>query len=95
MIDPSRIHPTLSRVLIHLDPGVQETPSGLFLPPSAQQITQHGLVLAVGPDQHSIRPGDRVVIELHSGIEVGQLKNTPVLLVEPDKILAILEGAPK
>ena len=86
----ARAHPTGSRVLVHLDPGLQETPNGIILPPDAQQITRHGLILAVGPDQYTVSPGDRILIELHAGTEVGWLKNTPVLLVEAKDIVAIL-----
>lgn len=91
MTDLTRFHPTLSRALVHLDPGTQITPSGLFLPPDSQQITRHGLVLAIGPDQSLVKPGDRVLLELDCGLEVTRLKNTPVLLVESKDIIAILE----
>jgi len=90
-MDPTHLHPTLSRLLVHLDPGTQSTPSGLFLPPDSQQITRHGVVLAVGPDQTDIPVGSRVLLELLCGIEVARLQNTPVLLVEPTDVIALLE----
>lgn len=84
------LHPTSNLVLVHLRPGAQETPSGLILPPSAQQITQTGDVLAVGPSTTLTRPGDLVLVGLHSGTHVRWQQNTPVLLIPEPDILAIL-----
>lgn len=90
MIPIEKVHPTRDRLLVHLNPGVQETPHGIIVPPSIQQITQHGRVLAVGPDCNSIHEGDTVVLQLHCGIEVGQRQNTPIILVEMKDILGVL-----
>lgn len=83
--------PTADRVIVHLRPGVQETPSGLIIPPDSQQITQYGDVLAVGPDQKLVSPGDLVLLNLHCGIHLCDHLNTPVLLVESTDIQAVLD----
>lgn len=90
--DLSLIHPTGDLVLVHLDPGLQITPAGLIIPPSAQQITQTGLVLAVGPDVPvtDIPVGSTVLIDLHCGTHVCWQANTPVLLVPLPNIQAVL-----
>ena len=87
-----RIKPSGALTLIHLRPGIQETPHGIILPPSAQQITQYGDILATGPDCKLCQPGQLALIPLHAGTEVCWLKNTPVLLVPEADLLAILEG---
>lgn len=86
-----RMRPSADRVIVHLRPGVQETPSGIILPPDAQQITQYGDVISVGPDQTLVRPGDIVLLNLHCGIQLCDHLNTPVLLVESKDIQAILQ----
>jgi co-chaperonin GroES (HSP10) len=90
--DLARIKPTSDQLVIHLRPGVQETKYGIILPPSAQQITQYGDILAIGPDCTLVQLGQVVLIPLHAGTELCWLKNTPVLLVKESDLLAIVES---
>lgn len=84
------LSPTADRLLVWLNPGKQSTASGLIIPPSAQQITQHGRVLAIGPDVQHVAVDDTVLVTLHAGTHVRWQQNTPVLLVHETDLLAIL-----
>lgn len=88
--DLDRIHPTAARVVVHLDPGAQETPGGLIIPPQYQQITQHGRVCACGPDCTLVGVQSTVLLDLNAGTRLGWLDNTPVLLVDEADIQAVL-----
>lgn len=90
--DLKKIKPTDDLVLVHMNPGVQSTPSGLLLPPFAQQITSHGKVLAVGPSVKLVAPGNTVLVSLYDNLELGTFANTPVLLIKEKHIEAIIEG---
>lgn len=92
--DLPKLHPTADRLVVWMDPGVQETPSGLIIPPQAQQITQTGLVLAVGPDVKNVVLSDRVLVGLHAGTHLTWKQNTPVLLVHESELIAVLSGEP-
>lgn len=87
----NRFHPVGDRLVVHLDCGSQITKSGLILPPDTQQIRQHGTVLSTGPDVTLVAPGQKVLLPLHCGTSLGDLQNTPVLLVFEKDLLAILE----
>jgi co-chaperonin GroES (HSP10) len=91
-IDFNRLRPLHNQVMVWLDPGEQQTKSGLIIPPQFQQITQHGQVLKVSNDlsDSTITIGCTVLIDLNTGIEVGYKQNTPVLLVDVKNIQAIL-----
>lgn len=90
-LDLSALRPTGNLVLVHLRPGLQETPSGLIIPPQSQQITQHGDVIATGPACTAVSPGDLVLVPLHGGTHVTWTQNTPVLLIPEPDLLAILD----
>ena len=87
-----RLKPTGDRVIVWLNPGVQETAGGIIIPPMAQQITQTGRILAVSEDvSEPIAVGQTVMIDLHCGTHLCWKQNTPVLMVETAHVQAILD----
>lgn len=88
--DLPRVKPVGDYCVIHMRPGVQETPHGIILPPSAQQITTYGDILATGPDC-TVEVGQLGLVPLHGGIELCWLANTPVLLVKESELLGVVD----
>lgn len=89
-------------VVVRQDGAQTQTPSGLFLPPSAAEKPKTGEVLAVGPgramvDGSTLRtdfvaPGDRVVLPDSHGVEHELEPWGKVLFVAAGEILAVLEA---
>lgn len=88
-----RFRPTADLLVVWLDPGKQITKGGIILPPDAQQIRQHGNVLSTGPDVTLVAKGQKVLLPIHCGTDLGSMKNTPVLLVHEKDLLAVLESS--
>ena len=91
--DLERYRPVGKRLVVWLDPGVQALPSGLVLPPDAQEIRSTGIVMCVSDEVPAadFRPGMRVLVTNTAGLSLGWLKNTPVNLYEVGDIQAVLE----
>jgi chaperonin GroES len=96
----ANIRPLGDRVVIKATGRDEQTKSGIYLPDTAQEKPQEGLVIAVGNgkvlDNGSRQPvdlkvGDRVLFSKYAGTEVKQLEEEYLILRESD-VLAVIEG---
>jgi chaperonin GroES len=83
-----KVKPLGDRVLIKVQQSEQKTAGGIYIPQTAQEKTQEGLVLAVGDDKDAIKVKvkDHVIYDKYAGttIKVGGedqliLKNSDIL----------------
>jgi co-chaperonin GroES (HSP10) len=86
----TRLKPLGDRLVVWLDPGEQLTPSGLIIPPAAQQITHHGTVLKIGPDVTHIPVGSTVIVDETKGVPLGVKGNMPGILYHAADIFALV-----
>ncbi len=95
----SSIKPLGDRVLIEIEPESEQTVGGIFIPDTAREKPQQGVVLAVGPgkmlesgkrEEMGIKPGDRVLFAKYGGTDVRLGEKDLKILSERD-ILGILE----
>jgi chaperonin GroES len=90
------IRPLGSRVLIELDKAAEKVGS-LYLPQSAQQQTNRGTILAVGPGaivdgQHvpiGVKVGERVILPSFGG-QVVKLEKNEFTIIEEAQLLATI-----
>jgi chaperonin GroES len=84
------IKPLGARVLIKALEQEGRTSSGLYLPETAKEKPQTGLVVAVGDDEDiKVKVDDKVLFAKYSGTEI-KLDGTEYLLMESSDILARL-----
>lgn len=80
--------------------GERTLPSGVIIPERPydfdvkSDVGTRAVVCVVGPGQTEVRPGDTVIIHKFGGIEVG-IYDEEFVILEPDEILAIVEGEPE
>ncbi|WP_301421194.1 co-chaperone GroES [Mammaliicoccus lentus] len=93
------LKPLGDRIIIEKTEKEQTTASGIVLTDSAQEQSNEGKVVAVGPGKRledgtrltvDVSIGDRVVYQQYAGTEVKRDKETYIILSEDD-ILAIVE----
>jgi chaperonin GroES len=93
-----KIRPLQDRLLLKPSEGKEKTAGGLFIPDTAKEKPQEGVVLAAGKgkvqDNGRITPldvkvGDRVLYGKYSGNEVTLAGDKLVILREED-VLAVL-----
>ncbi len=65
------IKPMGDRVLVKMEQIQEKTAGGIFIPQTAQEKTQVGVVLAVGDDETiKVKKGDRVMYDKYAGTTV-------------------------
>jgi chaperonin GroES len=90
MSDKMKIEPLGIRVLIKPLEQESQTTSGIYLPESAKEKPQTGLVVAVGDDEDiNVKVNDRVLFEKYTGTEF-KLDGQDFLLMEYGDVLARL-----
>ncbi len=87
-----KIKPLGDRVLLKISEGEQKTSGGIYIPQTAQEKTQEGVVLAVGDDKEAInvKVKDRVMYDKYAGTTV-KVDGEEQLIVKASDILAIIE----
>jgi len=93
------LKPLSDRVVVEPLEEEQQTPTGVFLPDSAQERPMKGLVIATGPgslDDNGkrvpleVKEGDKVLYAKYAGTEV-KLNDKELLVLKQSDILAIIE----
>jgi len=92
------IHPLSDRVVVEAQAAEEKTASGLFIPDTAKEKPQRGVVIAVGPGRvengtkidTTVKPGDVVLYGKYSGTEVN-LEGKDYLIMRETDILGIIK----
>jgi len=88
------IQPLGSRVLVRPDTDAESrTTSGLYIPETAKEKPQTGIVIAVGDDDDDIKVkvGQKVLFPKYTGTEI-KLEGVEHLIMDADDILAIINN---
>ncbi len=93
------IKPLGERIVVEVQEKASKTESGLFLPDTAKEKPQEGIVLAVGGGKvlesgavapMEIKVGDRVLFAKYTGNEV-KIDDKNLLIIRQADILGIIE----
>jgi chaperonin GroES len=99
-VPKTNIRPLGDRVVIKATGRDEQTASGIYIPDTAQEKPQEGLVVAVGTGKLldngtrqpvDLKAGDRVLYSKYAGTEIKQGTEEFLVLRESD-ILAVIEG---
>ncbi len=86
-----KIKPLGDRVLVKMQEGEAKTPGGIYIPETAQEKTQEGIVLAVGDDESiNVKVKDRVIYDKYAGTTI-KVDGEEQLILRISDILAIVE----
>ncbi|AEW06496.1 10 kDa chaperonin [Sulfobacillus acidophilus DSM 10332] len=86
-----QVRPLGDRVLVKLVEEQERTQSGIYIPDTAKDKPQTGLVVAVGDGEDiKVKEGQRVLFAKFAGTEI-KLDNEEHLILSVDDILAIVE----
>jgi chaperonin GroES len=86
-----QIQPLGSRVLVRIEPEETVTKSGLFVPDTAKEKPQRGVVAAIGDDRDVIKVEvlNRVLFPKYTGAEI-RIDGDDFLIIESTDLLAVL-----
>ncbi len=87
-----KIKPLADRVLIKIEEAETKTASGLFIPQTAQEKTQQGVVITIGDDTDiiTVKEGDKVMYDKYAGTPV-KIDGQDHLILQMQDIIAIVE----
>ena len=84
------VKPLGERVLLKVLMSEEKTAGGIFLPATAQEKTQEGLVVAVGTSSDiTVKPKDRVIYDKYAGTQI-KIEGEDHLVVKFEDIIAIV-----
>ncbi|MFW5741862.1 MAG: co-chaperone GroES [Spirochaetota bacterium] len=87
-----KVKPIGERVLLSIEEGEEKTASGLFIPQTAQEKTQTGVVVEVGDDEDAIKvkKNDRVMYDKYAGTQV-EIDGKEHLIINMSDIIAVID----
>ena len=87
-----KIKPLGDRVLVKNEETEEKTAGGIFIPQTAQEKTQTGVVVAVGDDKDviKVKKGDRIMFDKYAGTTV-TVEGVDHLIMKMDDIVAVIE----
>ena len=87
-----KIKPLGNRVLIKNEESEEKTAGGIFIPQTAQEKTQTGIVVEVGDDKEviKVKKGDRIMFDKYAGTTV-TIEGVDHLIMKMDDILVVIE----
>ena len=94
-----KLRPLQDRILITRVAEEEKTAGGLYIPDSAKEKPQQGLVVAVGSGKVQedgtvrkleVKAGDKILFSKYSGNDI-KIDGTEHLILKEDEVLAVLE----
>ena len=86
-----KVKPIGDRVLLKVEEGEEKTKSGLYIPQTAQEKTQTGVVVEVGDDKDviTVKKGDKVMYDKYAGTTV-QIDGRDHLIIKMPDVIAVI-----
>ena len=83
------IKPLGDRVLVKVEEADQRTAGGIYIPDTAQEKTQNGVVLAIGDDEEiTVKVDDKIIYDKYAGTSV-KVGDEEQLILKAADILAV------
>ncbi len=86
-----KVKPLGDRILVRVLQVEEKTKGGIYIPQTAQEKTQQGIVEAVGDsDQIKVKVGNKVIYDKYAGTQI-KIDDVEYLILKNDDLLAIVE----
>jgi chaperonin GroES len=87
-----KVKPLADRVMVKLEKNEAKTAGGIFIPDTAQEKTQQGVVVEVGDDKEAIKvkAGQKVMYDKYAGTQI-KINGEEHLILKMADIIAVVE----
>jgi len=89
-----KVKPLADRVMVKLEKNEAKTAGGIIIPDTAQEKTQQGTVVEVGPgtekEKITVKNGDKVMYDKYAGTQV-KVNGEEHLILKMADIIAVVE----
>jgi len=86
-----KFKPLKDRVFVKYSEEAERTAGGLYIPESAKEKPQKGVIEAVGSEVKEIKVGDIILFDKYSGSKIN-IDNNEYLIIKEEDILGIVQG---
>jgi chaperonin GroES len=94
MEEDMKVKPLADRVMVKLEKNEAKTAGGIIIPDTAQEKTQTGTVVAVGPgtekEKITVSPGQKVMYDKYAGTQI-KIDGVEHLILKAADIIAVIE----
>jgi len=94
-----KVRPLYDRILVKRVEEEQKTAGGLYIPDTAKEKPQQGIIVAVGKGKVQedgsvraleVKPGDKILFAKYSGSDI-KIEGAEHLILREDDILGVIE----
>ncbi len=85
-----KFKPLKDRVFVKYSEEAEKTAGGIYIPESAKEKPQKGVIEAVGSEVKEIKVGDTVLFDKYSGSKIN-IDNNEYLIIKEEDILGIIQ----
>lgn len=85
-----KFKPLKDRVFVKYSAEAEKTAGGLYIPESAKEKPQKGIIEAVGSEVKEIKVGDTILFDKYSGSKIN-IDNNEYLIIKEEDILGIVQ----
>ena len=86
-----KFKPLKDRVFVKYSEEAERTAGGLYIPESAKEKPQKGVIEAVGSEVKEIKVGDTILFDKYSGSKIN-IDNNEYLIIKEEDILGIIQA---
>ena len=84
------VKPLGNRVLLKIMLQEEKSAGGIYIPPTAQEKTQEGTVIAIGDsDEITVKENDKVIYDKYAGTQI-KIAGDDHLIIRIDDIIALV-----
>ena len=85
-----KIRPLGERVLVKMLEGESKTAGGIYIPQTAQEKTQEGVVIAIGDDEEiKVKVNDKIIYDKYAGTTI-KIDGVDHLVLKASDIIAVV-----
>ena len=85
-----KFKPLKDRVFVKYSDEAEKTAGGIYIPESAKEKPQKGVIEAVGSEVKEIKVGDIILFDKYSGSKIN-IDNNEYLIIKEEDILGIIQ----
>jgi len=86
-----KFKPLKDRVFVKYSEEAEKTAGGIYIPESAKEKPQKGVIEAVGSEVKEIKVGDVILFDKYSGSKIN-IDNNEYLIIKEEDILGIVQN---
>ncbi len=86
-----KVKPLGDRLLVRVLQVEEKTKGGIYIPQTAQEKTQQGIVEEIGdPELVKVKVGQKIIYDKYAGTQI-KIDDVEYLILKNDDVLAIIE----